>query len=189
MSEYKIVVYGESAVGKSALVIQFIQHHFIEFYDVSMDDSYRKQVTVDGTPVLLDILDLCGYEEYSAMHDHYFRVAESFILVYSITNRSSFDEVARNRDKILRTKDVFSVPMVLVGNKCDLEGERQVSRSEGEELAKSWGCPFFETSAKLRENVDVIFEQIVREVRSSRGERNANDNVEDQERREKCIIM
>lgn len=78
------------------------------------------------------------------------REGKGFLLVYSVTSRSSFDDIAAFKDKILRAKDVDNVPIVLVGNKCDLEAQRQVAANEGKELARQWGCSFMETSAKER---------------------------------------
>ena len=78
------------------------------------------------------------------------REGKGFLLVYSITSRSSFDDIVAFKDKILRAKDVDNVPIVLVGNKCDLEVQRQVVVDEGRSLARRWGCAFMETSAKER---------------------------------------
>jgi len=166
MTEYKLVIVGGGGVGKSALTIQLIQNHFIDEYDPTIEDSYRKQVTIDEETCLLDILDTAGQEEYSAMRDQYMRTGQGFILVYAITSRSSFDEIASFRDQILRVKDKDKVPMVLVGNKCDLETERQVTTGEGGDLARSFGAPFFESSAKTRVNVEECFYQLVREIRT-----------------------
>lgn len=90
-------------------------------------DSYRKQCTIDGEVALLDVLDTAGQEEYSAMREQYMRTGEGFLLVYSITSRQSFEEVMMYRQHILRVKDKDYFPITLVGNKCDLESERQVS--------------------------------------------------------------
>jgi len=159
------VIVGGGGVGKSALTIQLIQNHFIDEYDPTIEDSYRKQVTIDEETCLLDILDTAGQEEYSAMRDQYMRTGQGFILVFAITSRSSFDEIASFREQILRVKDKDKVPMILVGNKCDLETERQVTTGEGQDLAKSFGCPFFESSAKTRVNVEECFYELVREIR------------------------
>ena len=93
------------------------------------------------------------------------RTGQGFMLVYAITSRSSFDEISSFRDQILRVKDKDKVPVVLVGNKCDLESERQVTTNEGNDLARSFGCPFLETSAKTRINVEDSFFNLVREIR------------------------
>ena len=76
---------------------------------------------------LMDILDTAGQEEYSAMREQYMRKGEGFLLVYSIASRQSFEEIMMYRQHILRVKDRDQFPMILVGNKCDLEAERQVS--------------------------------------------------------------
>ncbi|PRP87528.1 Ras GTPase [Planoprotostelium fungivorum] len=164
MTEYKLVIVGGGGVGKSALTIQLIQNHFIDEYDPTIEDSYRKQVTIDGETCLLDILDTAGQEEYSAMRDQYMRTGQGFIMVYSITAKASFDEIASFREQILRVKDKDRVPMILVGNKCDLDPERQVSNAEGVDLAKNFNCPFFESSAKSRINVEEAFYELVREI-------------------------
>jgi len=161
MTEYKLVIVGGGGVGKSALTIQLIQNHFIDEYDPTIEDSYRKQVTIDEETCLLDILDTAGQEEYSAMRDQYMRTGQGFLCVYSITNKSSFEEVAAFRDQILRVKDAEQVPMVIVGNKLDLDNERTVTTKEGQELAASFSCPFMETSAKARIRVEDAFYELV----------------------------
>jgi len=162
--EYKPIVVGGGGVGKSALTIQFMQNIFIDDYDPTIEDSYRKQLTIDGEHCLLDILDTAGQEEYSAMRDQYMRTGQGFLMVYAITSRSSLEELITFRDQILRVKETSTVPMVVIGNKIDLESERQVSTQEGLDLARSFQAAFFETSAKLRINVDESFTQIVREI-------------------------
>jgi len=85
--------------------------------------------------------------------------------VYSITSKGSFEEIASFREQILRVKDADKVPMVIVGNKLDLDAERVVSQQEGKELAASFGCPWMETSAKARIRVEDAFYELVREIR------------------------
>ncbi|CAI4780361.1 BAF_collapsed_G0051360.mRNA.1.CDS.1 [Saccharomyces cerevisiae] len=102
--EYKIVVVGGGGVGKSALTIQFIQSYFVDEYDPTIEDSYRKQVVIDDKVSILDILDTAGQEEYSAMREQYMRTGEGFLLVYSVTSRNSFDELLSYYQQIQRVK-------------------------------------------------------------------------------------
>lgn len=163
--EYKIVVLGGGGVGKSALTIRLVTDNFLDEYDPTIEDSYRKQVMIDDETALLDILDTAGQEEFSSMQDQWMRDGKGFLLVYNITSRPTFEEVSNLYDKILRTKDTDKVPIVLVGNKCDLKDERQVKTEEGAALAKTWVCPFFEASAKKKINNEACFFELVREIR------------------------
>ena len=165
LREYKLVVVGGGGVGKSALTIQFIQSHFVDEYDPTIEDSYRKQCVIDDEVALLDVLDTAGQEEYGAMREQYMRTGEGFLLVYSITSRNSFEEMATFHQQILRVKDKDTFPVIVVANKADLEYERQVGMNEGRDLAKHFNCGFIETSAKQRINVDEAFSSIVREIR------------------------
>ncbi|KAG1444130.1 hypothetical protein G6F55_012434 [Rhizopus delemar] len=189
---------GGGGVGKSALTIQFIQSHFVDEYDPTIEDSYRKQCVIDSETALLDVLDTAGQEEYSAMREQYMRNGEGFLLVYSITSRMSFDEISTFYQQICRVKDRDYFPMVLVGNKCDLESDRQVSSQEGKDLAKQFGCQFIETSAKQKINVEEAFFEVVKDIRrynkeqENRGNSN-NDQFVLQENHEvaadKCCIL
>jgi len=171
---YKIVILGEGGVGKSALTIQFVNNHFVTDYDPTIENSYRKQITVDETTLMLDILDTAGQEEYSAMRDQYIRSGQGFIVVYSIISRSTFEKISEFREKILMVKDEEDFPMVLLGNKCDLETDRVVTREEGQNLSRQFGVPFFETSAKNKINITEAFEGVVREIKRWSGETTAS---------------
>lgn len=172
---YKIVVLGEGGVGKSALTIQFTQNYFVKEYDPTIENSYRKQVTISDEVHMLDILDTAGQEEYSVMRDQYIRSGGGFICCYSVASKESFEAMHDYREQILRVKDSDTYPMILVGNKCDLPDDlRRVSTSEGKELAKKFNCHFFEASAKTRLNVEECFEQLVKEMKSWREKKNNN---------------
>lgn len=165
MSEIKLVLVGVGGVGKSAITITYVSNIWVPEYDPTIEDSHRKQVSIDDQVSMLDILDTAGQEEYSSMQDQWFRTGQGFLCVYSITSKKSFDELTSLRNKILRIKDAKEIPMVICGNKCDLEDERAVSKEECEELGQTLGCPVFETSAKNHLNVDEAFAALVREVR------------------------
>jgi len=174
-SHFKAVVLGGGGVGKSALTIRLVTDNFLDEYDPTIEDSYRKQCIVDDEPALLDILDTAGQEEFSAMLDQWIREGKGFLLVYSIVSKTSFEDVRVLYDKVLRGKDAEKVPVVLVANKCDLESERVVSYEEGEELAQQWGCPFFETSAKEKLNTESCFYDLVRYMRREEKDKATSD--------------
>ncbi|KAM6914104.1 GTPase KRas isoform 2-T3 [Lycodopsis pacificus] len=149
-------------------------------------DSYRKQVVIDGETCLLDILDTAGQEEYSAMRDQYMRTGEGFLCVFAINNTKSFEDVHLYREQINRVKDSDSVPMVLVGNKSDLS-TRTVESRQAQELARSYGVPFVETSAKTRQGVEEAFYSLVREIRKYKTNRSNKKSKKKTQRR--CIIL
>ncbi|KAJ3201607.1 Ras GTPase ras2 [Entophlyctis luteolus] len=164
-------------------------------YDPTIEDSYSKQVVIDDIPCNLEVLDTAGQEEYTALRDQWIRDGQGFLIVYSITSRETFFRVERFREQILRVKDadevtyptaghgtpsasgansaaavaaaasLLTVPMILVGNKCDRQAEREVSREEGAALALRLQCDFIETSAKTRLNVERAFYNVVRALR------------------------
>merc|ERR1712117_895240 len=91
-TNFKIVVLGAGGVGKSALTLRLISDEFAEEYDPTIEDSYRKQVAIDGKPALLDVLDTAGQEEYASLQDQWIREGDGYLIVYAINNKASFDE-------------------------------------------------------------------------------------------------
>jgi len=169
MTEIKLVLVGIGGVGKSALTISYVSNVWVPEYDPTIEDSHRKQVCIDDLVTMLDILDTAGQEEYSSMQDQWFRSGQGFVVVFSLISKKSFMEVNNLVDKILRIKNTKAVPMVLAANKCDLVHEREVTAEEGLALARKWSCPYFETSAKEKINVEEIFKDLVRQVRNAEG--------------------
>src|SRR4051812_11760777 len=100
---------------------------FTPVQDPTIESSYRRQVVIDERACVLEILDTAGQEEYTALRSQWIRSGEGFLVIYDITSRSSFEQAERFRQAILRDKDVEWVPLVLVGNKCDLEERREVT--------------------------------------------------------------
>ncbi|CAG8616809.1 10253_t:CDS:2 [Cetraspora pellucida] len=132
---------------------------FIERYDPTIEDSYKKQIEVDNQLCVLEILDTAGTEQFAAMRDLYMKNGQGFILMFSITEQSTINELAELRDQIIK------VPMVLVGNKCDLEKDRMVTKKQGLALSQTWGhTAFYETSARHRIHVDEVFYDLVRQI-------------------------
>eukprot|EP01089_Gocevia_fonbrunei_P021408 TRINITY_DN8319_c0_g1_i1.p1 TRINITY_DN8319_c0_g1~~TRINITY_DN8319_c0_g1_i1.p1 ORF type:complete len:201 (+),score=31.34 TRINITY_DN8319_c0_g1_i1:48-650(+) len=186
--EYRLCITGTGGVGKSCLTIQFVRGTFVDTYDPTIEDTYRKQVEIDKIVCYLDILDTAGQEVFSAMRDEYMSTGEGFLLVYSIDKQESLDELEKFHRQILRVQERESVPMVLVGNKADLPNdEREVTTKEGQALADSWNIKFLETSAKTRQNVDQCFYELVRLVRIERKEDICA--VEPKKQRRMCLLF
>lgn len=205
MTLYKMVVLGDGGVGKTALTIQvrirkthcsttltvwkkLCLNHFVETYDPTIEDSYRKQVVIDGQSCMLEVLDTAGQEEYTALRDQWIRDGEGFILAYSITSRASFSRIQKFYQQIQRVKESSSgapsypgalqtgienmgpAPVMLVGNKSDRVTDREVSTQEGAALAKQLRCEFVEASAKNSINVEKAFYDVVRQLRRQRNQ-------------------
>ncbi|CAF1592028.1 unnamed protein product [Adineta steineri] len=114
------------------------------------------------------------------MRDLYMKNGQGFVLVYSITAQSTYNDLVDLRDTILKVKDTADVPMVLVGNKCDLDDERVVGKEVGQTLARNWASTFLETSAKQKINVNEIFFDLVRQINKrapvNKDKKNKNKN-------------
>ncbi|CAB1346998.1 unnamed protein product, partial [Coregonus sp. 'balchen'] len=164
---YKLVVVGDGGVGKSALTIQFFQKIFVSDYDPTIEDSYLKHTEIDGQWAILD-----GQEEFSAMREQYMRTGDGFLIVFSVTDKASFEHVDRFHQLILRVKDREAFPMVLVANKVDLVHLRKITSDQGQEMAAKHNITYIETSAKDPPmNVDKAFHGLVRVIRQQIPER------------------
>ncbi|CAH2238778.1 jg11656 [Pararge aegeria aegeria] len=161
------MVLGQSGVGKSALVVRFITRRFIGEYDSSLEKIYAYQTIIDNETVYFEILDSAGdpnESEYANLESN-IKWAEAFILMYSVTDKCSFDECHRlkfliNYNKRRRrltssTKDCMETPVVLVGNKVDQAGDRMVSTDEGQRRSKEIGCVCFH-EISVRESIDQV---------------------------------
>ena len=173
-THYKLCVLGDGGVGKTAMTIQLCANHFVEEYDPTIEDSYRKQVVIDEKPCLIEILDTAGQEEFTALRDQWIRDSEGFLIIYSIISRSSFEHVNSIMASIHRAKDEDNNVVMVVGNKCDLEHKREVSYVEGKRTADMMRAMFRETSAKTRENVEEAFYDAIRAIRSEEDKVNGN---------------
>ncbi|XP_061617245.1 ras-related and estrogen-regulated growth inhibitor isoform X1 [Phyllopteryx taeniolatus] len=164
--EVKLAVLGRAGVGKSALVVRFLTRRFIWEYDPTLESTYRHQANIDDEVVAMEILDTAGQEDNQQREGHV-RWGDGFVVVYDITDRGSFEDVAPLRSLLEEVKKPKNVPLVLVGNKRDLDHVRQVSTEEGERLAAEMACAFYECSACADEGgaVAEVFHELCREVR------------------------
>jgi len=176
MDQWRLTILGEGAVGKTALAVQFSMNAFVETYDPTIEDSYRKTVVVDGKQAFLEVIDTAGQDEYATLRDQWVREGQGFMLVYSVTSRKSFNRLQEFYNAVVDGKQAmassssnrpkYSRPgIVVVGNKIDLEDEREVLTKEGERLAQVWDCGFIETSAMQATFVDQSFCELIRQCR------------------------
>ncbi|KAF7339961.1 Ras protein [Mycena venus] len=191
MDQWTVAVLGDGGVGKTALAVQFTLNCFVETYDPTIEDAYRKQFVVDNRMCFVEVIDTAGQEEYATLRDQWVREGQGFILVYSIASRSTFDRLEVFRQSVRRAKRGDPI-LMLVGNKADKTYEREVSKEEGAALARQFGCEFIETSAKTALNVERVFTSLVRALRQTRNlEPGSAPNPGRPREREKkkCIIF
>lgn len=187
---YKIIMVGSGGVGKSALTLQFMYDEFVEDYEPTKADSYRKKIVIDGDEFQIDILDTAGQEDYAAIRDNYFRSGDGFLFVFSITEKESLNTILELREQVLRVKNDDEVPCLMVGNKADLEERRAVLAAEGESQANLWSAHYVETSAKTRHNVDKIFTELVKSIQQRKFMEQFNvKEAPKQKARRKCFFF
>jgi len=168
MRQFKVVVLGAGGVGKSALTVRFIQDVFLENYDPTIEEAYRRTITLDGETSSLEVLDTAGAEQFTSLNEVYIKAGKGFVLVFSLTQEASLKEVDHLRKQIYRIKggEPGTIPIVVVGTKLDLVNEREVHRNSIQNLASRWGMPFYETSSKRNWHISEVFEDLVRQMRA-----------------------
>ena len=164
MMEFRITVLGDIGVGKTTLIICLLYGCNTTIstteYDPTIEDTYRKMMTIKEEPCILDMLDTVGGEGYFPMKDQYIRAGDGVLLVYSTSSRSSFDSLTKYHEEVLVMKDMDKFPMVIVANKMDLEN-MEVTSQEGRNLATMLGCSFVECSSKNGVNIEEPFIELV----------------------------
>jgi GTPase KRas protein len=162
-SSYQICLFGDAGVGKSSLLVRICSNRFVEEYDPCCED-FQKQVTIDGEPCLIQFIEAYD-EELPAFRDNWIRDSDGFLIVYSIASRSSFERVNSFMEVLRMVKDKNYMEVVVVGNKCDVDTQREVSTVEGERAVGAMGAMFLEASAKTGENVERAFADVIRSIR------------------------
>ncbi|XP_066500560.1 RAB5A, member RAS oncogene family, b [Hoplias malabaricus] len=162
--QFKLVLLGESAVGKSSLVIRFVKGQFHEFQESTIGAAFLTQtVCLDDTTVKFEIWDTAGQERYHSLAPMYYRGAQAAIVVYDITNKESFAR-AKNWVKELQRQASPNIVIALAGNKLDLEKNRDLDYQEAKSYAEDNSLLFMETSAKTSTNVKEIFMAIAKKL-------------------------
>jgi len=196
MPSVTVVMIGDSGVGKSSLVIRYVQDQFVNEYDPTIENMYRKALTVNEEDLVYDILDIAGEEEYPLIRGCNIRAGDGFVLCYNPRSRESFDKLGEYLRTLHTEKDPeLHYPCVIVATKCDLNEPILVSEEEGQELASAaceGGMHFF-TSAKEDWGVTEAFEKIANLVvhhKETHGESRQTVLLREKvHKRKNCIIM
>ncbi|CAL9751097.1 unnamed protein product [Musa acuminata subsp. burmannicoides] len=154
---FKLLLIGDSGVGKSCLLLRFADDSYIESYISTIGVDFKiRTVEQDGKTIKLQIWDTAGQERFRTITSSYYRGAHGIIVVYDVTDQESFNNVKQWLNEIDRYASE-NVNKLLVGNKCDLTDGRVVSYETGKAFADEIGIPFLETSAKDSTNVEKAF--------------------------------
>ncbi|KAF4367569.1 hypothetical protein F8388_009187 [Cannabis sativa] len=161
---FKIVLIGDSAVGKSNLLSRFATNQFDPTSKATIGVEFQTQVVdIDGKEIKAQIWDTAGQERFRAVTSAYYRGAVGALVVYDITRKTTFESVKRWLDELTTHCDT-TVARMLVGNKCDLENLRDVSVDEAKSFAEEEGLFFMETSALESTNVQQAFETVIKDI-------------------------
>ena len=177
---FKIVLIGDSFVGKTNIMSKYLMNEFHEDSKATVGVEFgAKKFDIEGKSVKAQIWDTAGQERYKSITTTYYKGAKGALVVYDITRKETFDSVDRWISELLNSGDK-NMTMLLIGNKCDLDNQRQVTKEQGEEKAKAFKVAFLETSASSGENLDVAFEMIMKEVYSKcKNELDEEDRMEE----------
>ena len=165
VNSYKVLLLGNSYVGKTCILLRYSEDSFTENYDVTIGLNYRiKTLEIDNTTVKMQIWDTSGEEKFKSIAKNFYRGAHGVVLVYDICELNSFLDVKSWIEQIIENSENDDIIMILCGNKSDKEQNRKVSRDEGEQLAKSYGIPFYECSAKSGLNINEVFDDMCKRI-------------------------
>lgn len=190
---FKVMLIGDSCVGKTCLLTRFKDGKFLSgtFISTVGIDFRNKVVTVDGSKVKLQIWDTAGQERFRSVTHAYYRDAHALLLLYDVTSKNSFDNTRAWLAEVHEYAQ-DDVVIMLIGNKCDVNGDRVVRREDGERLAREYNVAFMETSAKTGLNVDLAFMAVARELKARKSTNpsdrkfNVADYVRQEARGESC---
>ncbi|KAK2173874.1 hypothetical protein NP493_843g00019 [Ridgeia piscesae] len=169
-NSFKIVLLGEGAVGKTSLVLRYVENKFNDKHITTLQASFlNKKLNIHGKRVNLAIWDTAGQERFHALGPIYYRDSNGAILVYDITDEDSFQKV-KSWVKELRKMLGSDIALCIAGNKIDLEKDRHVPAEEAESYAKSVGAKHFHTSAKLDKGIEELFLDLSKRMLEKAGE-------------------
>ncbi|KAM7509503.1 hypothetical protein LguiA_019956 [Lonicera macranthoides] len=160
----KLVLLGDTGAGKTSLVLRFVKGQFCDYHEPTIGAAFFSQVlSLNEATIKFDIWDTAGQERYHSLAPMYYRGAAAAVVVYDITSMDSFARAKKWVLEVHRQGNPNMV-MLLVGNKVDLDANREVAIEEGEQYAKENGLFFLETSAKTAQNVNELFYEIAQRL-------------------------
>ena len=163
-SVFKIIIVGDSGVGKTNIMTKYIKNEFSEKFKVTIGvDFFSKEFDIEGHKIKAQIFDTAGQERFRSLIVNYYKGAKGAFIVYDITSENSFNAIDNWVSNIRAFADK-KIILILIGNKSDLEKIRKVSKEKGEEKAKGLGLAFLETSALNGENLEKAFELMINEI-------------------------
>jgi Ras-related protein Rab-1A len=163
---FKILLIGNSGVGKSSLLLRFADDTFTDNFMPTIGVDFKiRTLEVDGKTIKLQIWDTAGQERFKTITSSYYKGAHGIIVTYDVTDKESYKNIDTWMNEVEKHAS-DNVSRILVGNKCDLEDSRQVSTDEGKELADTYNIRFVETSAKDSKNVEEAFTLMTKEIKS-----------------------
>jgi len=166
---FKLLLIGDSGVGKSCLLLRFADDTYTESYISTIGVDFKiRTIQLEGKVIKLQIWDTAGQERFRTITSSYYRGAHGIIVVYDVTDQVSFNNVKQWMQEIQRYA-CDSVCRLLVGNKCDLVEKKMVDTNTAKEYAESMGVPFLETSAKNATNVEQAFMTMASEIKKLQG--------------------
>ncbi len=170
MSNFKrtvlpLMLLGDSKVGKTSLILKLTKNTFDDLTLSTLGkESFIYQVNLHGNDLKMKIWDTAGQERFKSMSLNVIKSVDGLILVYSITSKSSFNNLEYWLNQLKDICDLSKKAMIIIGNKSDLQTSREVTYEEGEQFAKSRGCNFYETSAATGENIQEVFNDIFEQL-------------------------
>ncbi len=174
---FKILLIGDSGVGKTSLLLRFTDDKFTESYISTIGVDFKiNTIHLEDKIIKLQIWDTAGQERFKTITCSYYRGAHGIIIVYDVTDNESFNNIKQWLDEI-RCYGMEGVCKLLVGNKCDLVKKRVVSQLTGEEYAQSIGIDYIETSAKKTKNVDTMFYEMAKKIKARMKENIKNTEI------------
>ena len=166
---FKILTIGESGVGKTCILRRFVENKFLKNHLATIGIDFKtKTLNINNQEIKLKIWDTAGQERFRNITTQYYKGADGIVLVYDVTEESSYDKIRDWMEQILYNTQRDDIGLVLLGNKCDME-PRTVTEEQGNKMAEELKISYFETSALNGQGIKEAFEQLTRDIMKKKG--------------------